>query len=174
MQRKVSEAEVGQLIRSLGGDWKKFEDRRYCPHCHQLIYRIDNQPFDGIGVIGGRAFPVEVKAAEKSFAFSEIMDHQRTGLSDWQSRHQSPAWLALQMGITIKHKETPRKMWLVRWNDWLEIEGMFRELNVKSMPYSDRTTKLVVLRNLGFNAVFRLADYELYWLNGEWHLPKSH
>lgn len=175
MQRKKSEAEIGQLIRDLGGDWKKFEDRRYCPHCHQLIYRVDNQPFDGLGVINGKAFPIEVKAGDTAFPFSEIMPHQRAGLSDWQARHQSPAWLALQLGTTIRAAPLlQRRMWLVSWTFWLGVESQIEVNGFKSIALSHRTTNRRVIKELNLTAMDLLHNYELTWVQGGWRMSVNH
>ncbi len=175
--RKKSEKEIGRMVRECGGDWKKFEDRRVCPHCHQLIYRVDNQPFDGIAVLRGRAVPIEIKSAKLSFSFADLKQHQRAGLSEWSHKHGSPVWLALQMGTQrVGAKNTPRRMWLIFWRSWLDHEAEIENLaGLSSIPYDSNvkgTRKLVREHQLG--AVQNLADWELSWGPKGWELPEDH
>jgi penicillin-binding protein-related factor A (putative recombinase) len=177
MSRKQSEKELGQLIRSLGGDWKKFEDRRSCPHCHQLIYRVDNQPFDGIGTINSISFPIEVKSGKLTFPFADIKPHQRAGLADWMKKHGNSAWLCLQMGnqrVNATQSKAPRKMWLIAWDDWVDFEDLIKTQGLKSLPYSFETSNRVVVRDLRLGAVDLLANHELTWSKKGWVLPPLH
>ncbi len=177
--RKKSEADIGKLIRGIGGDWKKFEDRRYCPHCRQLIYRVDNQPYDGLGVLRGQTFPIEIKSAKLSFPFADIKEHQRAGLTDWQKKHGATAWFALQMGTGkagSKDSNLPRRLWLVPWDIWLSYEEWVRETaDQVSLPYDwhyGRMRKIITEHEMG--AVQVLQDHELMWREGEWVLPDDH
>lgn len=176
MSRKQSERELGQLIRSLGGDWKKFEDRRNCPHCHQLIYRVENVPFDGIGTLRSISMPVEVKSGKLTFPFADIKKHQRAGLADWMEKHGNSAWLCLQMGTQrVGSKSTPRRMWLIPWTDWIEIEHLVEMAGgLKSLPYSVETSNRKTVKEHHLGAVTLLALYELWWREGKWVLPPLH
>jgi len=175
--RKKSEQDIGKMIRAIGGDWKKFEDRRFCPHCRQLIYRVDNQPYDGIGIVKGKAFPIEVKSAKLSFPFADIKEHQREGLGNWVLKHLNLSWLALQMGThRAGSQHQPRRMWLISWGAWLQLELLIKDTTgLVSLPY-DANTKGVRLkiREAQLGAVQALKNWELTWTNQGWFPPDNH
>lgn len=174
--RKVSEHDFGVLIRSLGGDYKKFADARYCPFCKKLLYKVDELPYDGQGVINGWAFPIEVKAADLSFDLSDLKGHQRAGLSEWQLRHKRPAWLGLQMGTQPVNTKGlfPRRLWLIPWTHWLDIEHDIANIGMMSLPYSPDATNRHAFIDNHVTAVELLKDYELKRVLGMWKLPMKH
>ena len=174
--RKVSEHDFGALIRSLGGDYKKFADARYCPYCKKLLYKVDELPYDGQGVINGFAFPIEVKAADLSFDFADLKPHQRAGLSEWQKRHHRPAWLGLQMGTDpVNGKGAyPRRLWLIEWDAWLSFEEDVIAQGAKSLPYSPASTNRHAFIDNHLTATEMLKDYELVRIVGGWHLSYAH
>jgi hypothetical protein len=174
--RKTSEADFATLFHALGADWKKFEDRRYCPICHNLIFRVDNQPFDGLGVIYGRAFAVEIKAAELAFRFADIEPHQRAGLIEWQHRHIAHAWLGLQMGTAPANARsgTPRRLWLIDWDWWMQFEAGIQQMGRLSLPYSTQTTNRIDMRTAGIGAVDSLGTWALEHIKGGWKMPETH
>ena len=170
---------MGHLIRNLGGDWKKFEDRRFCPHCRTLIYRVDNKPFDGLGVIQGHAFPVEIKSAKLSFPFADIEEHQREGLDAWTKKHTAPTWLALQMGTGragSQDSNLPRRLWLIPWASWKMIERLVNSrTGLVSLPYDCRYGRMrLAVKEHEAAAVQMLETYELLWVKGAWALPEEH
>jgi len=174
-RRKLSEADLGSLIRDLGGDWHKFRDRQYCPMCHNLIYKMDNVPFDGEAVINGFSIPIEVKSGQTAFPFGDIKEHQREGLLEWQRKHHRPAWLCLQMGIQPAGRgELQRRMWLVPMNIWLNVEELLQEADFKSLPYSIVSTNRKIIKEAGLTALDLLGPYELERITGRWAMPENH
>jgi hypothetical protein len=176
--RKRSEKDLGVLIRDLGGDWKKFEDRRYCPHCKQLIYRVDNRPYDGMATIRGLAIPIEIKSGKKSLRFDQLKDHQREGLREWEKKHGNITWIALQMGVSrpISNPENiPLRFWLFPYKKFINMEGLLEEITEqKSLPYNKDTTRNKRIIEYSLTAYDLLWHWEIIWLDGKWSLPIWH
>lgn len=176
--RKRSERDLGTLIRDLGGDWKKFEDKRFCPHCKKMLYRVDNRGYDGIATLKGRAIPIEVKSGKRSLRFADLEDHQREALQAWQDKHGWPAWVAIQVGEgrpNQKIEDIPLKFWLFPYNFFLALELLCLErANQKSIPYSSKTTNNSNMIMLDLTLVEGCDEYEIVWIAGRWTMPTWH
>ena len=176
--RKKSEADLGTLIRSLGGDWKKFEDKRACPHCHKLLYRVDNRGYDGMATIRGISIPIEVKSGQRSFAFADLKPHQHEALLEWENKHGKQSWIALQVGtgrVNQKKEGLPRKFWLFPHVLFQRMEALLDEtVGQKSIPYSLATTRNKLIHKYNLTLVEGYWDYEIIWMDGKWILPTWH
>ena len=177
MKRKKSEADLAKLIHDLGWDWKKFEDKRTCPKCMHMLYRVDNRPYDGIATIRGGSIPIEVKWAKERYAFSDLKEHQREGMADWQLKHGCMTWLFLQLGdkrVTAKNDPYRRRCWLLPLNAILDIEYTVSVYDLKSLAISKDTTNRKVVKEAKLHADSMLKNYELEWKKGGWVLPPYH
>lgn len=176
MKRKKAEADLAKLIHGLGWDWKKFEDQRYCPHCRQILYRVDNRPYDGMAVIHGTSIPIEVKMGHTRFAFSDLKDHQREGMREWQVKHGRQTWLFLQMGDDRPNSKskTRRRCWLMTLSTLEGIEDLCSAYGLKSLPLNEHTTKRVKVKKDLVYATNLLHNHELPWIPGGWKLPHEH
>lgn len=176
MKRKKSEADLAKLIHSLGWDWKKFEDQRYCPHCRNILYRVDNRPYDGMAIINGRAAPIEVKMGHTRFPFADLKEHQRAGMKAWEDKHGELTWLFLQLGDHRPNSKNfgRRRCWLISLNTLGGIENLCNVYGLKSLPLSEHTTRRVKVRESKIYATNLLKNYELPWKKGGWELPHDH
>lgn len=174
MKRKANEGEVARLFHHYGWDWHKFEDKRICPICHQLQYKAQYLPFDGVAIVAGQQIPIEIKQVNgTSFAFAEIRDNQRSGLQVWSERHRSPAWLFLTVGEerVNANAETRRRSWLIPCKEWFALEGQARLDGLESLPMC-RSASRGAYADLSLAEVF--PDHELPWRDSGWQVPEFH
>lgn len=176
MTVKQAEADLAKLFYTIGWDWKKFEDKRICPRCKHLLYRVDNRPYDGIAVIYGRTIPIEVKQDKFRFMFSDLKEHQRDGLLEWERKHLSKAWIFLELGTdrTNSKSSKRRRAWLVPINTLLSIETLCEVYGLKSLPLDKSTTNRKDVLKSKIYATQLLSQWELPWEKGGWTLPKNH
>ncbi|KPK19761.1 MAG: hypothetical protein AMJ70_08545 [Dehalococcoidia bacterium SG8_51_3] len=178
MKRKRAEADLAKFIHDIGWDWKKFEDRRYCPNCRALLYRVDDRPYDGMATVNGIAIPIEVKASKLNFAFSELKKHQEDGMLEWQEKHNryKGCWIFLQMGDQKPNSKQPnrRRCWLITLNAFLDIRTLCSMMETQTLPYSEETTNRKKLKDLQISATTLLGKWELKWIPGGWSLPREH
>jgi penicillin-binding protein-related factor A (putative recombinase) len=178
MTRKRSEADFTKLIHDLGWDWKKFEDKRFCPFCKKLQYRVDNMPYDGIATIKGRAIPVEVKSGTTRFGFNELKEHQREGLINWQKKHGAMAWLYLQMGVSRVDSSLGDRLrsWLMPISHFLQVENLVKGIyKYEGVALSEETTNRRDIIDNKLYATQLFKNYELAWIEKQgWSIPEGH
>lgn len=161
MQKKQCEADFANLMGRMSkkfGIWShKWADMRYCPRCHNLLYKVDDN-VDYTIIVGDKPGLVECKQDEERFSFANeelgIRPRQREWLNEWQrlNRH---SWLFLELGTGSAPKD--RNAWLVWWPHWLVIESRLEERGMKSIPW--RETR----QSKEFNAVEMLSEHQLLW-----------
>lgn len=174
--KKQAEADFAKFVHDLGWDWKKFEDKRQCPKCFHLLYRVDNRPYDGVMTVWGKTIPVEIKQDETRFPFSDLKQHQRDGLLEWEERHDSLSWIYLMLGTDRVNSNSPkrRQSWLVPTSAFLQAEQLCRVYGLKSMPLDFSTVQRVDVKEAQIYATSIFKNYRLEWQTGGWVLPKAH
>jgi penicillin-binding protein-related factor A (putative recombinase) len=175
MRKKLSESDFAKIMGKLttetnGYFWShKWEDKRYCPFCHSLLYKSDSN-VDYTIIAGNVAGLVECKQDPERFYFSNdesgIRPNQREFLNEW-SKQNRPCFLFLELGDGSAPKE--RQAWLIPWVHWLIFESKLEERGMKSLPWK------VTKRSQEFSAIPLLWEYELEWVKKEgFHIPENH
>ena len=157
-----------------------------CWKCHSLVKPPIGRPDILALNPNGPSIVVEVKVFPKpenpgwgpaSFRFSRIEDKQRAWLSNWQEDRKpfSPgAFLALgTIHGRTNSKTNPRKLWLVPWPEWLQVEERLRPIQA-SLPLGVRKGLKKQIQNQNLDALTLLARWELRWTNTEWYVPPGH
>jgi hypothetical protein len=175
MERKQAEADFANMIGRMstlyeGALWAhKWADMRACPHCGQLLYKVEDN-VDYTMIVGNIAGLVECKQDEERFRWADegvgIRPGQRAWLNEWQLQRR-PSWLFLEMGDGRAPKD--RNAWLIWWPVWLMHEGTLELGEKKSLAW--RETR----QSGGLNAVSLLADWQLDWVpNQGFVIPGKH
>jgi sarcosine oxidase delta subunit len=178
MQRKSNEPEIKDLIRRHGWDWHKFQDARWCPHCHNLLYKTDGMPYDGEATIAGVKVPIEIKQEQNIFPFSTIRDNQRYGMQAWTKQHGHEAWLAITLGQDAVNARTPfrRRTFMIPTSIYYDIESSIILDGRVSIPMCQESASSA-WAEMTFVDLF--AEYELPWSNwapqsSGWSVPRDH
>jgi hypothetical protein len=168
MQAKQSEAELVQFAKRYKIDSHKYQDKRRCPRCFQLLWKSDKMPDYEIVYQGWKSL-VEVKQGSPKglrWAFANadqgIRDTQHETLTYWMENHNVPyLWIALGDGRVPDGRGT----FLLPYPTWMDIEAKLLDMGQKSITYN--TGRMIP-------AVDIMADFELIWLDGAWLLPDDH
>lgn len=164
--------ELYTLLKEIGYWPTRGRDAIICPRCNTAILPPMGRPDLLVLSPKGRSRVLEVKAINTertiSFAFSQIEDDQRRWLNAWYD-----AGGLGYLGIGT-YNERPRRLWLVDWEAWLQVEAKLSGIQ-QSIPIDSsisRTRKIVSEQHL--DMVTLLADYELVRKTGGWDAPTSH
>jgi hypothetical protein len=125
--------------------------------------------------IGDRYCWVECKSGEESFAWADdengsgtgIRTGQRVWMNDYTERGVT-SWIFLTLGPGPAPKK--REAWLIRWENWLIIEGVLQQQEMKSIPWQVNRMHSSVT-----NVHDCFKEYQLIWLaNIGWVMPEGH
>ena len=176
MQKKQSESDfakmMGELQRKTDGFiWAhKWADIRFCPHCHGMLYKTENN-VDYQLVVGPYVGLVECKQDSLRFSFADpekgIRNNQRELLNKAESFSRK-SWLFLELGDGRAPKA--REAWLIPWVYWVFIEQtIFQNNNRKSIAWKKSK------RSEGANTEDLLKLWKLEWVQNEgFKIPKDH
>lgn len=192
--RKLSEQDFASLIKSYNGFIVKIPDAGKCPRCHTVMSGA-KRPFDYMFSVNGIAGALEVKSTSsptlqfasgfdektmeihqfirgeiRDIEISGIMEHQRRGLSAFADKG-GLAWMGVQFGERVGGKTNPRRLFLVPWLHWMQMEAGLLQLGSLSISLAPHQ---LAIRNSPYNGEKLLNDYEIERIDGEWKIPSSH
>lgn len=165
MHKKQSEREFKEFCNRYGIDSYKYPDRRRCPACGKLLWKVNRMPDYEITHKGIKSL-VEVKQGSKRWYFASeetgIRGIQREKLDDHMRRHNMP-WVFLALGEG--RAPNGRGAFLIPWAVWKRTEEMLLSEGQKSIRFEGgrmKTAKVI------------LAEYRLVWKDSGWSLPEGH
>ena len=135
-------------------------------------------------VIEVKTFPKPRKTATGSYAgttfpFSAIQDNQRQWLNNFQEDSMlcEPTFGAY-LALGMQHgragaKRAPRRLWLVPWPKWLEVEDKLCTYQ-DSLPLSVIKGLRKEIQENNLTAYGLLKQWSLEWGDQYWHLPVDH
>ena len=144
-------------------------DANRCPNCGSMT----KPPIGRPDILGTPKFVIEVKVLsvnETSFPFSKISDKQRKWLNFWSIKRRLPGFIAL--GVIRPHgsREYLENLYLVPWENWLEVEDTLKVYQ-NSIPYEAGKGYKKELQEQSLDIVTLLSEYEVYRKNKEWVVP---
>ena len=171
MNEAAVRQEVYGLLRRLWYTPHRLKDAILCPKCGAKILPPTGRPDILVNSAYGPGAYIEVKVlkAGKSFPFKAITPEQRQYLCR-RTEEKFRCYLALG---TVDAPRGGRHLWIVDWRAWVLTEILV-STHQKSIPEIAGPGFKKVLQEEHLDLVHLLADYECYWENGLWHLPKPH
>lgn len=111
---------------------------------------------------------VEVKVVrpnETAFQFSHISEDQRKWLNNWMA-DGGDGYIAL--GVIRQHGKVQRLdgLYLVDWNEWLEMERLFATIHRVSIPVCADRARNSVIREKRLDIPTLLEPWEMKKVNG--------
>ena len=162
--------EVYRLARVLGYEPITQTDLAKCPTCGTMHHPPKGRPdILWLSAVGpDRVSEVKVmRQREKSFPFKRIESDQRNWLNWWRGKG-GIGYLAL--GTLIPRH---RKLWLVEWGAWLEIEKLIRPYQ-NSIPLTAGKGVKRELQDQKLDMTTLLSPWELRRVTGGWRVPVDH
>ncbi len=160
---KEAEESLRKILKELNYYWHKYGDVRYCPYCHHTLPKTENAP----DFITAQVFTyIEAKNSDHTGTWRWVEigeDGERKNQRAWLIAHQGWLYIVLGKGRAPKEKSA----FLIPFEDWLaKIEPILIANGQKSIR----------LETIGKRPGARelLADYQLEWNKGSWHIPKEH
>jgi len=167
MNERTVRQDSYRLFRELGLWPITQTDAQVCPRCGTIIKPPKGRPDILVLNPTGPGLVCEVKAVHgKSFPTNEITPEQRRWLDRWTG---AGGLGLLALGTLVPRQ---RRLWLVPWLEWLEVEGQIKPYQ-KSIPVVAEPGMRRVIQENHLDLEHLLQPWELRQNNG-WHLPENH
>jgi hypothetical protein len=182
MNEAAIRLEVGHLLRRLGYIDITQTDATKCPKCGTFFHPPKGRPDILCLHTTAPSVVCEVKIirlGESSFPFDRINQDQRDWLSRWSSQTVSvvddeavvkePGTGYLAIGTVVPRA---RRLWLVEWRRWLEIEEIIRPYQ-NSIPVEAGKGMRRELQDNQWDLTHLAEEWEASWGNGRWEAPPN-
>lgn len=171
--------EVTQTLRGLGVLYRADVTSRYAVDGNpgRPDYQCTYPRMTG----GTKSFFIEVKTgAANGFNWDRWTEKQRSYPSMFGI--SSITWYSLFVGVSVRHKEFPRKHYLIPHNEWHRVFNLTYPIQ-KTLPYKLTKHHALKMREYGYSIEKLFSSFELEWLGGgtykkngygPWAIPESH
>jgi len=176
MNEATIRGEVRRALNATGRWCPPIRDAMICPKCNGKVLPAADRP-DVVAM--SSTLPdvvVEIKATDEedsSFPFRSITTGQRKWLTVWVLSGNT-AYLALGTRRGRVGSKNGRRLWLVPWPEWIEVENRVRQHQI-SLPIYQHKCRTNAMKEEGIYADAILDGWELEWAGGaiKWRLPPS-